>query len=144
MRVLALDLGEKRVGAALSDELGLTAGPLTTLDRKPTSKFLDQVGELVEKHRVERIVLGLPRNMDGSMGPQAQRVMSMVQELKKRLDVEIDTWDERLSTAAVERVLLEADLSRRKRKKVVDKAAAAYILQGYLDYQRGREAENGR
>jgi putative Holliday junction resolvase len=132
MRIMALDLGEKRVGVAVSDELGITAGPLTVLNRRPHQTFLQAVSDLYKEYGVEKIILGLPRNMDGSLGPQAQRVLAMVNELKK-IGLNVDTWDERLSTVAAERVLLEADLSRQKRKQVIDKVAAAYILQGYLD-----------
>jgi putative Holliday junction resolvase len=132
MRIMGLDLGEKRVGVALSDELGITAGPLTVLNRRPHQTFLQTIADLYNEHGVEKIIIGLPRNMDGSLGPQAQRVLAMANELKK-IGLNVDTWDERLSTVAAERVLLEADLSRQKRKQVIDKVAAAYILQGYLD-----------
>lgn len=129
---MALDLGEKRVGVALSDELYITAGPLTVLNRRPHQTFLQTVADLYKEHGVVKVVIGLPRNMDGSLGPQAQRVLAMASELRK-IGLTVDTWDERLSTVAVERVLIEADLSRQKRKQVIDKVAAAYILQGYLD-----------
>ena len=133
MRIMALDIGEKRVGVALSDEMGWTAGGLSVIDRKPHADFLANIKALVEKHQVERVVLGLPRRMDGTLGPEAHRVLSLVKELE-RIDLKVETWDERLSTVAVERVLVQADMSRRKRKQVIDKVAATYILQGYLDY----------
>ncbi len=134
MRILALDMGSKRVGVALSDEMGWTAQGLTVLDRKPAGQFMDKIKDLTEEHQVGRIVVGLPRRMDGSLGPEAEAVLVVVEEIKAHVGVEVDTWDERLSTVAVERVLIEADLSRKKRKKVVDKVAATYILQSYLDY----------
>ena len=134
MRIMALDIGTKRVGAALSDELGLTANGLAVLDREPRDRFFSEIKRLVEKHEVGRLVLGLPRRMDGQLGPEAQRVLSLADDFRKLLAIPVETWDERLSTAAAERVLLEADLSRKKRKKVLDKVAATYILQGYLDY----------
>ena len=133
MRIMALDLGAKRVGVALSDELGLIAGPLTVLNRRPHTKFLEDLAKLVEEHGVARIVLGLPMHLDGRLGPEAQRALSMAHQLKTHLAVDVETWDERLSTVTAERVLIEADMSRKKRKQVVDKVAAAVILQGYLD-----------
>ena len=139
---MGLDLGAKRVGVALSDEMGWTAQALTVLERKPTDKFIAAIKELVETHQVTSLVLGLPRNMDGSLGPEAQRVLSMVSELKKHLDIELATWDERLSSSAAERVLIEAEVRRSKRKTVVDKVAAAIILQNYLDYLGSRPKED--
>ncbi|MEW6266463.1 MAG: Holliday junction resolvase RuvX [Thermodesulfobacteriota bacterium] len=134
MRIMALDLGTKRVGVALSDELGLTAQGLTVIERGSHQEFLAEIGRLAEKHGATTVVLGLPRRMDGSLGPEAQRALAMAREIKKHLGLETTTWDERLTTAAVERVLLEADVSRSKRRKVRDKLAAAYILQCYLDH----------
>ena len=133
VRIMALDPGEKRVGVALSDELGLTAQGLTVLDRKPNARFIGALKDLVEQNKVDRIVVGLPRRMDGSLGPEAQRAMAIATQLRTKLGLEVDTWDERLSTAAAEKVLLEADLSRQKRKMVRDKVAATIILQNYLD-----------
>jgi putative Holliday junction resolvase len=121
------------VGVAVSDELGLTAQGLTVLDRKPNARFLEALGELIGQYGIERIVVGLPRRMDGSLGPEAQRAMAIATQLRKAFGLDVDAWDERLSTAAAEKVLLEADLSRRKRKKVRDKVAATIILQNYLD-----------
>ena len=133
VRIMGLDPGSKRVGVALSDGLGITAQGLTVLNRKPHAEFMARVRDLAEEHHVTRIVVGLPRSMDGSLGPEAQRALSLVNELKKHLSVEIVTWDERLSTAAAERALLEANVRRDRRKQVVDKVAAALILQSYLD-----------
>lgn len=131
---MALDLGLKRVGVALSDEMGWTAGGIAVLERTPKKKFQAEIKGLVDKHGVTRLVLGLPRRMDGSMGPEAEAVLVTAKEFETLLGIEVVTWDERLSTVAAERVLLEADLSRAKRKQVRDKVAAVYILQGYLDY----------
>ena len=131
---MALDLGSKRVGVAVADELGLTAQGVAVLERKPHADFMAALSRLTREYGVTRLVLGLPRRMDGTMGPEAQRVMSLAGLLRKELELEVETWDERLSTVAVQRVLIEADLSRRKRKTVVDKVAAVYILQSYLDY----------
>ena len=133
MRIMALDYGEKRIGVALSDPLGLTAGGLVTLKRENIKKDLLAIFELVETHQVEQVVLGLPRNMDGSLGPSAGQVKEFARRLKGRLQVPVVFWDERLSTRAAQRTLLEGDVSRRKRRDVLDKMAAALILQGYLD-----------
>jgi len=141
MRILALDLGTKRVGVAISDELGLTAQGLTVLNRRPHDQFLKNLAGLVQEYQVTSLVLGLPRRMDGSLGPEAQRVLSMADQLTTLLELEVLTWDERLSSVAAERVLLEADTSRRKRKQVIDKVAATYILQNYLDYLRNSPPE---
>jgi len=134
VRIMALDMGTKRVGVALSDEMGWTAGGLAVLERNPKKAFLASLKNLVEENKVQRLVLGLPKRMDGTMGPEAEHVMTLVGELKAFLGLEVVTWDERLSTVAAERVLLEADMSRKKRKLVRDKVAAVYILQGYLDF----------
>ena len=133
MRIMALDYGEKRIGVALSDPLGLTAGGLVTLKRENIKKDLLAIFQLVETHQVEQVVLGLPRNMDGSLGPSAGQVKEFARRLKGRLQVPVVFWDERLSTRAAQRTLLEGDVSRRKRRDVLDKMAAAVILQGYLD-----------
>ncbi len=133
IRILGLDLGEKRIGVALSDALGLTAQGLTVLTRQNRELDLDQVVALVKKHEVQEIVIGLPRHMDGRLGAGAEEVMLWVQELQERLGLPVHTIDERLTTLQAERVLLEADVSRRKRRKVIDKMAAGLILQAYLD-----------
>ncbi len=133
MRVLGLDPGSKRVGVAISDELGMTASGLTTLTATGFEKLLDAIHDICKQNDVEKIVVGLPRRMDGSLGPEARRAMDLVEALRDKLKLEVVTWDERFSTIAVEKVLIEADLSRKKRKKVRDKVAATYILQGYLD-----------
>ena len=143
MRIIALDLGTKRVGVAMSDELGLTAQGLTVLDRNPKADFLSKVKALVKEHGADRVVVGLPRRMDGSLGPEAQSALGFIEELHDYLGLEVLSWDERLSTVAVERILLEADLSRKKRKKVRDKVAAVYILQGYMDFLRSSPPGGG-
>ena len=134
LKIMGLDLGTKRIGVALSDDLGLTAQGLTVIPFKGEEDFLTQVQALIQEHNVNRIVVGLPRRMDGSLGPEAKHALGVAERLRNRLNMEVVTWDERLSTAAAERVLIQADLSRKKRKKIRDKVAAAYILQGYMDY----------
>ena len=133
MRVLGLDIGSKRIGIAVSDELGLTAQGVETLVRKDPDSDLERIAGLVGRYSVEEIVVGVPYNMDGSEGPQARTVRQMIGQISARVGVPVQEWDERLSTVAAERVLLEADMSRSKRRKVVDKVAAVIILQGYLD-----------
>jgi putative Holliday junction resolvase len=133
IRILGLDLGEKRIGVALSDALGLTAQGLTVMTRQSRKLDLDQVVALVKKHEVQEIVIGLPRHMDGRLGDGAEEVMLWVKELHERLGLPVHTIDERLTTLQAERVLLEADVSRRKRRKVIDKMAAGLILQAFLD-----------
>lgn len=130
---MGLDLGRKTIGVAISDEAGLTAQPVTTIRRTTLHEDLDALAGLIEDRSVGKAVVGLPMNMDGSMGPRAQATLKFVDALKAATTIEVETWDERLSTVAVTRVLLEGDVSRGKRKEVVDKMAAAYILQGYLD-----------
>jgi putative Holliday junction resolvase len=135
MRALGLDVGQKTIGLALSDETGIIASPLVTLAREGTKKDVAAVAALVRDHGVERLVVGLPLEMDGGIGVGARRVMVLVDALRAA-GLLVETWDERFSTVAAERVLLEADLSRARRKQVVDKVAAAYILQGWLDAQK--------
>ena len=136
IRILALDLGEKRIGVALSDALGLTAQGLTVLSRQDLKRDLEQIIALAEKHAVQEIVIGLPRHMDGRLGEGAKDVVLWTRELEERLGLPVHHVDERLTTLQAERVLLEADVSRRKRRQVVDKMAAMLILQGFLDSRR--------
>jgi len=135
-RTMGLDVGERTLGVALSDELGWTAQPFGTLRRRSLPEDLQALRRLVEEHRVSGIVVGLPKDMRGSLGPQARSVMALAKTIEAEVRVPVTLWDERLSTVAAERVLLAADLSRQKRKKQVDKIAAALILQGYLDCRR--------
>lgn len=132
-RLIGLDLGEKTIGIALSDTLLSIATPLTTLRRGKFSANAEELLRLMEERGATGLVIGLPLNMDGSEGPAAQSARAFARNLAARCDVPIALWDERLSTAAVTRTLLEADSSRKRRAKVVDKMAAAYILQGALD-----------
>jgi putative Holliday junction resolvase len=136
MRVLGLDLGTKTIGIALSDEVGITAQPVKTLRRKGTKADIEELLEFMDSNDVNTIVVGLPVNMNGTMGTRSEEVLVFVERLKGYTDLPVVMWDERLSTVAVTRVLIEGDMSRKKRKRVVDKMAAAYILQGYLDSRR--------
>jgi putative Holliday junction resolvase len=138
-RLLGLDLGEKTIGLALSDT-GLTiATPLKTLKRGKFSIDVVTLSALIAEHGVGGLVVGLPLNMDGSEGPSVQSARAFVRNFSARSELPIVLWDERLSTAAVTRTLIDADASRKRRKEVVDKMAAAYILQGALDALRHRE-----
>lgn len=134
-RLIGLDLGSKTIGLALSDPALMVASPIDTIRRTKFSKDAAQLEKLIADRNVGGLVLGLPINMDGTEGPRCQSTRQFAANLIQRgLDHPISFWDERLSTAAVERVLIdEADMSRRKRADVVDKMAAAYILQGALD-----------
>jgi putative pre-16S rRNA nuclease len=136
MRVMGLDVGTRTIGIAISDELGLTAQGLKTLRRKSMEDDLKEIAAIINQFEISKIVVGLPKNMNGTLGSQAETVLKWMEILKDRLQVPVVAWDERLSTVGASRVLLEADLSRRKRKKVIDKLAAVLILQGYLDQSR--------
>lgn len=133
MRILGIDVGNKTIGIALSDPLGYTAQGITTIRRKNEEEDIKQLKELCEKYEVDTIVCGLPKNMNGTIGFQSEKVLQFCEVIKENIDVPIKMWDERLTTVAANRAMLEADLSRKKRKKLVDKIAATYILQGYLD-----------
>jgi putative Holliday junction resolvase len=135
---MGLDIGERRIGVALSDSLRIIAGALTVVERVTDDAALKEIIDLARENEVERIVVGMPRSLDGSLGKQAQAVQSFVDLLKKRTDIPVVTWDERLSTVAAERTLLEVGMKRDKRKKHRDSLAAAIILQGYLDRERNR------
>lgn len=133
MRILGLDIGDKTIGVAISDPLGITAQGIKTIMRKNKKTDIEEVKKVCEEYQVETIVAGLPKNMNGTLGPQSEKVLNFCEALKNNLDISIEMWDERLTTVAAHRAMLEADLSRAKRKKIVDKIAATYILQGYLD-----------
>ena len=136
MRALGLDVGERRIGVALSDPEGILAVALTVIEAKSDDDALRRVIALAGEHEVERIVIGLPLSLDGSLGPQAQKVQSFAESLRGYTELPVVTWDERYSTVDAERVLVEAGVKREKRKKHVDSVAAAFILQGYLDRER--------
>lgn len=134
-RVLGLDAGDRRIGVAVSDALGLTAQGVKVIDRK-SSNWLQELDQLVEQYQIKELVVGFPRNMNGTIGPRGELSQQLAEQLKKRYGYPVYLWDERLSTLAAERTLIDADLSRRKRKKVIDQLAATWILQGYLDAKR--------
>jgi putative Holliday junction resolvase len=138
---MGLDVGSKTIGVAISDELGITAQGLKTVKRKATEDDLRELVDIISQFQIEKIVVGLPKNMDGSLGKQAEFILAWVEDLKNKIHLPVDTWDERLSTVEASRTLLKADLSRKKRKGVIDKLAAVLILQGYLQQIGSRKDE---
>ena len=133
MRIMGLDYGERRIGVAMSDLFGWTAQGLEVIDRKATADPVARISELIQEHEVGSIVVGLPKNMNGTIGPSGENCIAFAETLKQTLDLPVRMWDERLTTVSAEKTLLEADVSRRKRKQVIDKMAAAILLQSYLD-----------
>jgi putative Holliday junction resolvase len=133
MRILALDHGTKRIGIALSDELKMIAQPLEYVSAEPFGAFLTRLKEIIRTKEVELILLGMPRNMDGSYGPAALKVQEFAAVLKENIAIPIQLWDERLTSAQAQRFLIEGNVRRDQRKEKVDKTAAAILLQSYLD-----------
>ncbi|MBZ0158854.1 MAG: Holliday junction resolvase RuvX [bacterium] len=132
-RYLGIDFGTKRIGIAVSDGLGLTAQPLSTLEPSSEQEALGAIQELIDQYGVIEVVVGLPKNMDGSLGPAAEAALAFAKRLEEGGTAKVTMWDERLTSRAAERLLIEADLSRAKRKRRVDQMAAILILQGFLD-----------
>lgn len=141
--VAGLDLGTRTIGVAVSDRMRSVATPLTTIRRTKFNEDAAALLRLAAERELGGIVLGLPRNMDGSEGPRCQSTRAFARNLSRLTDLPIGFWDERLSTVAAERALLEADTSRRRRSEVIDHVAAGFILQGALDRLRNLEAGNG-
>ncbi len=133
LRKMGLDFGNKTIGIAVSDALGLTAQAKDVIKRTNLRDDLCIIKDYLEKYKIDEIVVGMPRNMDGTKGESARKVQAFVNFLKNNLDLEITLWDERLTSVQAEKILLTADLSRDKRKKVIDQLAAAIILQSYLE-----------
>lgn len=132
-RIMALDPGTKRIGVALSDEMGWTAQPLETYERRTIEADIAHICNLVRQHEVRELVIGLPLRLNGEVGQAAQEARAFMSALQPHLNVPIIEWDERLTTSSAEALLIEADVSRRKRKGAVDRIAAALILRSYLD-----------
>ncbi|EDI8845620.1 Holliday junction resolvase RuvX [Listeria monocytogenes] len=135
MRIMGLDVGSKTVGVAISDPLGWTAQGVETIQIDENRKQFgyDRVKELVLEYEVEKVVVGLPKNMNNTIGPRAESSKIYAEVLESRIGLPVVLWDERLTTSAAERTLIEADVSRKKREEVIDKLAAVMILQSYLD-----------
>ncbi len=133
MRILSIDHGTKRMGIAVSDETGTLAQPLEFIPAEPFADFLKRLKEILHDKQVEQILVGMPRNMDGSYGPAALKVQEFVAVLKEAIATPIKTWDERLTSAQANRMLIQADVKRKQRRERVDAAAAAILLQSFLD-----------
>jgi len=132
MRILGLDVGERTIGVAVSDALGMTAQGLEVIRRRTWEEDVKRLREISEQYDVSTIVVGFPKNMNGTIGPQAQAAAAFAERLAAELGLPVKLWDERLTTMEAERLLLAADVSRSKRRKVIDKMAAVLILQSYL------------
>lgn len=132
-RTMGLDYGDKTIGVAVSDELGWTAQGVEVIRRRRPEDDLARIREIADAYGVTEIVVGLPKNMNATIGPRGEMCIAFAQTLQEMLNMPVHLWDERLTTVSAQRTLLEADVSRKKRKQVIDKMAAAIILQGYLD-----------
>jgi len=135
MRYLGIDFGTKRLGLSTSDEMGIIAGKYGTIQRKGTKTDLNRLKSIIDQEGIQKVVVGYPKNMDGSSGDTARKVEDFVSKLREHIDIPVDTWDERLSSISAEKVLIMGDVRRNKRKKVIDQLSAVIILQNYLDYQ---------
>lgn len=137
MRIMGLDFGSKTIGVAVSDELFWTAQGVKTIRR--SKQEMDELRELIREYEIGEIVIGYPKNMNGSLGPRCALTEEFADRLRSEAEIEVKLWDERLSTVAAQRTLIEADVSRAKRKNVIDKMAAVFILQGYLDSRQSKK-----
>lgn len=147
MRILGLDYGSKTVGVAVSDPLGFTAQGVEIIRRKSENKMrqtLARIEELIAQYQVEEIVLGLPKNMNNTLGDRAKKSLELKETLERRTGLPVVMWDERLTTVSANRVLMETGVRRENRKEHVDEIAAVFILQGYLDYLANKNEETGR
>ncbi len=147
MRILGLDYGSKTVGVAVSDPLGFTAQGVEIIRRKSENKMrqtLARIEELIAQYQVEEIVLGLPKNMNNTLGDRAEKSLELKETLERRTGLPVVMWDERLTTVSANRVLMETGVRRENRKEHVDEIAAVFILQGYLDYLVNKNEETGR
>ena len=147
MRILGLDYGSKTVGVAVSDPLGFTAQGVEIIRRKSENKMrqtLARIEELIAQYQVEEIVLGLPKDMNNTLGDRAEKFLELKETLERRTGLPVVMWDERLTTVSANRVLMETGVRRENRKEHVDEIAAVFILQGYLDYLANKNEETGR
>ena len=147
MRILGLDYGSKTVGVAVSDPLGFTAQGVEIIRRKSENKMrqtLARIEELIAQYQVEEIVLGLPKNMNNTLGDRAEKSLELKETLERRTGLPVVMWDERLTTVSANPVLMETGVRRENRKEHVDEIAAVFILQGYLDYLANKNEETGR
>ena len=135
-RIMGLDVGDKTIGVSVSDLMGLTAQGVKTVKRVGKKKDIESLKEIIKEREVNKIVSGLPKNMNGTLGPQGEKVIKFCQLLEQETGIKVEYWDERLSTVAAERTLIQGNVRRENRKGVIDMVAAVIILQGYLDRQR--------
>ena len=135
-RIMGLDIGDKTIGVAVSDLMGLTAQGVKTVKRVGKKKDIEALKEIIKERHVNKIVSGLPKNMNGTLGPQGEKVIKFCELLEEETGIKIEYWDERLSTVAAEKTLIQGNVRRENRKGVIDMVAAVIILQGYLDRQR--------
>src|SRR4030042_4280216 len=142
MRIMGVDIGSRTIGVAISDKLGMTAQGLKTIKRRSMEEDLKEISLIIAQFKIDKIVVGLPKNMDGTIGKQAEVIFQWIKAAKEKIYLPMVTWDERLSTVEASKILLEADLSRKKRKGVIDKLAAVLILQGYLNQTRKQDDES--
>jgi putative Holliday junction resolvase len=136
-RIMGVDVGERRIGVALSDAEGRLASPLTTINARPAGQCVERIARLVAEHAVSELVVGLPLTLRGEVGPQARAVQQFARQLEERLGLPVHLFDERLTTAAADQLLRELGVKPEKRKQQVDQVAAAIILQDFLDRRRG-------
>ena len=132
-KILGLDVGDKWIGVAISDPLGFTAQGLKTIKRESNKQTYEEIYEIIKENDILKVVVGLPKNMNNTIGPQSEKVMKFATKLHNKYGIEIIYIDERMSTMSAQRILIEADVRRKNKKKYVDKIAATYILQTYLD-----------
>jgi len=140
-RILGIDWGEKRIGLALSDPLGIIATSLATVEKKEGFDLTNYLKQLISEQEIAKIILGFPKNMDGSVGPKAEEVLAFKATLEKEINLPIILWDERLTTVSAQRSLREAEVKMKKGKKFLDKIAAVLILQNYLDHAHNKKAQ---
>lgn len=134
-RIMGLDIGDKTIGVAVSDLMGMTAQGIKTIKRTSKKNDIEEIKQIIKEKQINLIVSGLPKNMNGTVGPQGEKVQKFCELIKEETGLEIEFWDERLTTVAAEKTLITADVSRKKRKNVIDMMAAVLILQGYLDFK---------
>ena len=147
MRILGLDYGSKTVGVAVSDPLGITAQGVEIIRRQSENKLrrtLARIEDLIARYQVEKIVLGLPKNMNNTLGDRAEKSLELKDTLERRTGLDVVMWDERLTTVSAEKVLMESGVRREHRKEYVDEIAAVFILQGYLDYLANQKKSDGK
>ncbi len=138
-KYLGIDFGMRRIGIAISDSTATVSRLFEVIDLQKEKKIFNKLASVVKDNGIIEVIIGLPKNMDGSLGPQAEKTIEFSKELEKNIEVPVKLWDERLTTVAAQRVLIDADVSRKKRKQVIDGLAAQLILQGYLDWKKNQK-----